>query len=103
MEPARPMRDRTGRFVVLASGFAEDADALLIRADARVLGATLSAGQRLFHRMMPGRKAYLVATGGQITLNDRVLEARDGAAVQDEAELRIEVFADTEIVLVDTI
>jgi hypothetical protein len=53
--------------------------------------------------MMPGRKAYLVATGGQITLNDRVLEARDGAAVQDEAELRIEVFADTEIVLVDTI
>jgi redox-sensitive bicupin YhaK (pirin superfamily) len=98
-----PKKGRTGRFVVLASGFAEDADALLIRADARVLGATLSAGQCLFYRMKPGRKAYMVATSGQITLNDIVLEARDGAAVQDEPELRIEVLADTEIVLVDTI
>ena len=36
-------------------------------------------------------------------LIDIVLEARDGAAVQHEPELRIEVLADTEIVLVDAI
>ncbi|MFC5343423.1 pirin family protein (plasmid) [Brevundimonas staleyi] len=98
-----PKSDRAGRFVVLASGFIEDADALVIRADARALGATLAAGQSLTYDMAPGRKAYLVATSGRITVNDVPLEARDGAAVRDEATLRIEALADTEIVLVDTV
>ena len=40
-----PKGDRSGRFVTLASGFADDADALPIRTDARVLGATLKAGE----------------------------------------------------------
>ena len=40
-----PKGDRSGRFVTLASGFDEDEDALPIRADARVLGATLKAGE----------------------------------------------------------
>ena len=93
--------DRAGRFMVLASGFAEDTDALVIRADARVLGATLTAGQSLTYDMAPGRKAYLVATSGRITLNDLPLEARDGAAVRDERTLHIAALADTEIVLVD--
>lgn len=98
-----PKSDRAGRFMVLASGFAEDTDALVIRADARVLGATLTAGQSLAYDMAPGRKAYLVATSGRITLNDGLLEARDGAAVWEERTLRIAALADTEIVLVDAV
>ena len=98
-----PKSDRAGRFVVLASGFAADTDALLIRADARVLGATLTTGQSLSYDMAPGRKAYLVATSGRITLNDLPLEARDGAAVRDERTLHIAALADTEIVLVDAV
>ena len=39
-----PKRDRAGRFVTLASGFETDADALPIRTEARVLGATLNSG-----------------------------------------------------------
>ena len=39
-----PKRDRAGRFVTLASGFETDGDALPIRAEARVLGATLNRG-----------------------------------------------------------
>ena len=38
-----PRGDRAGRFVVLASGFANDNDALPIRAEARVVAATLKA------------------------------------------------------------
>lgn len=98
-----PKGDRAGRFMVLASGFAEDTDALVIRADARVLGATLTAGQFLTYDMAPGRKAYLVATTGRITLNDGPLDARDGAAVREERTLRIAALADTEIVLVDAV
>ena len=37
-----PKKDRAGRFVTLASGFESDREALPIRAQARVLGATLN-------------------------------------------------------------
>jgi redox-sensitive bicupin YhaK (pirin superfamily) len=46
---------RSGRLVPLASGFPEDLDALRIQADARVLGATAEAGQRLAYRPDPIR------------------------------------------------
>ncbi len=39
-----PKGDRAGRFVALASGFPDDAEALPIRTDARVLGETIPAG-----------------------------------------------------------
>ena len=40
-----PKADRSGTLVTLASGFEDDKEALPIRADARVLGATLKAGE----------------------------------------------------------
>jgi len=46
-----PAGDRANQFVVLASGLPGDGDALPIRADARVLGATLLAGARLEHEL----------------------------------------------------
>jgi hypothetical protein len=57
--------DRSGRFVPLASGFAGDEDALPIRAEARVLGATLKAGDSAEYRLSPDRYAYLVAAVGR--------------------------------------
>src|SRR3546814_9975597 len=41
-----PKGDRSGRLVVLASGHDEDREALRIRADARLLGGTVKAGDR---------------------------------------------------------
>jgi redox-sensitive bicupin YhaK (pirin superfamily) len=96
-----PKGDRAGRFVALASGFPDDTEALSIRADARVLGATLAAGQTLTYELGTGRKAYLVPALGKIRLNQVVVETRDGAAARDERALHIEALADTEIVLVD--
>ena len=60
-----PKDDRSGRFVTLASGFAEDADALRINAAARVMGATLTAGETAELRLDPARHAYLVAAEGR--------------------------------------
>ena len=42
-----PKGERSGSFVALASGMAGDGDALPIQSDARVLGATLKAGQKV--------------------------------------------------------
>jgi redox-sensitive bicupin YhaK (pirin superfamily) len=86
--------------VVLASGYAEDADALAIRADARVLGASLTAGQCISYEFPPGGQAYVVAVRGRLQINQLALDARDGASIQREQSLQITAFSDTEIVMV---
>jgi redox-sensitive bicupin YhaK (pirin superfamily) len=96
-----PKGDRSGRFVTLASGIAGDEDALPIRAQARVLGATVKAGERVEYDLAQGRHAYLVVTGGAADVNGVVLKPRDGAAITDEPKLVITASDDAEIVLVD--
>ena len=96
-----PKDDRAGSFQTLASGDESDADVLHIRTDAKVLGATLKAGERTTYALGQGRHAYLVPATGAIRVNGVELNARDGAAVKDEAELVVEALADTEIVMVD--
>jgi redox-sensitive bicupin YhaK (pirin superfamily) len=96
-----PKADRAGRFVTLASGFAEDAEALPIRTDARVAGATLKAGETADWTLGAGRHAYLVPAVGAVEVNGVRLDARDGAAVRDEPVLRIKALEDAEVVLVD--
>jgi quercetin 2,3-dioxygenase len=97
-----PKGDRSGRFVTLASGFAEDRDALPIRADARVLGATLKAGERLEHNVGEGRHAYLVPAVGRIEIDGQTFDARDGAALSGGQTVAITALDDAEIVLVDS-
>lgn len=96
-----PKSDRTGKFQVLASGDPTD-DALTINADARVLGATLKAGESLTYSLAEGRRAYLVPAVGAVEVNGVALNARDGAAIRDEAEITITAKEDAELVMVDS-
>jgi quercetin 2,3-dioxygenase len=97
-----PKGDRAGHFVTLASGIAGDEDALPIRASARVLGATLKAGQEAEYRLGAGRHAYLVPAFGKIEINGVAASTGDGVAIADETVLRVTASEDAEIVLVDT-
>jgi redox-sensitive bicupin YhaK (pirin superfamily) len=99
---AFPKADRAGGFVPLASGRAGDGDALPIRADARVLGATIRAGETIRYEPGPGRHVYLAVAAGALEVNGVTLETRDGAAVKDEAALAVKALSDAEVVLVDT-
>ncbi|MGO4220334.1 pirin family protein [Lysobacter sp. TAF61] len=97
-----PKGDRAGRFVVLASGAEGDDDALPIRADARVLGLTLAAGETVQYELGEERFGYLVPAKGTAEVNGVRLEARDGAAVRNERTLTVTALEDVELVLVDT-
>jgi len=97
-----PIGDRSGRFVTLASGFKEDADALPLRTDARVLGATLRAGETAVYELDKSRYAYIVPAKGKIDVNGVTLDARDGAAIRDETKLTVTALEDAELVLVDS-
>jgi redox-sensitive bicupin YhaK (pirin superfamily) len=96
-----PKGDRAGHFVPLASGFAGDDDALPIRAEARVLGATLKAGDSAEYQLAPDRHAYLVPAVGSLDVNGVRIETRDGAAIANEKVLKVKALEDAEVVLVD--
>jgi len=98
-----PKGDRSGRFVTLASGRPGDEDALPIRADARVVGATIKAGETVTYDIDPGRRAYLVAAAGTVDVNGVTLGPRDGAAATGEPKLTITASEDAEVVLVDSL
>ena len=96
-----PKGERSGRFVTLASGVAGDADALPIRADARVVGATLKAGETADYPLGAARHGYLVPAAGVVEVNGVRIAARDGAAIAGEDVLRVTAVEDAEVVLVD--
>ncbi|KJK14269.1 pirin [Burkholderiaceae bacterium 16] len=97
-----PRIDRSGRFAVLASGFAGDREALQIRANARVLGATLRAGDSIRHQLDPSRSAYLAVASGRIKVNGEPMGPRDGAALTNAAAVDVSALEESELVMVET-
>ncbi|HEX7048510.1 MAG TPA: pirin family protein [Gammaproteobacteria bacterium] len=96
-----PKDNRAGSFSILASGFEDDAEALPIRVDARVLGATVKRGAAAEYRLDEGRLAYAVVASGAVAINGIALNERDGVAIRDERLLEFTADHDAEIVLVD--
>jgi hypothetical protein len=98
---AFPKDDRSGELVVLASGRDQDGDALRINQNAAVMGATVNPGQIVTHTLEAGRKVYLVPATGVIEVNGHRVNARDGVAIADEAQIEIKGVEAAEIVMVD--
>ncbi|MFZ9395938.1 MAG: pirin family protein [Erythrobacter sp.] len=101
-----PKADRAGAFVPLASSAANDEDvaagALPIRTDARVLGATVKAGDIVTYRPRdPSRHLYLVPATGKVRVEQVEANARDGVAITQQDSVTITALEDSELVLVD--
>ncbi len=97
-----PKDDRSGAFVTLASGMHADSDdALPIRANARVSGATVKAGESVTYDTSADRHLYLVPATGKIRIGDVEANARDGVAITQQESITITALEDSEIVLVD--
>ena len=92
---------RAGRFVTLASGVPEDEDALQIDAAARVLGATLEAGQNIEYTLPSTRYGYLVPARGRVLVNNQHVGERDGIAILCETRIVITALETAEVILVD--
>ena len=96
-----PKADRAGRLIELASGDPKNVETLLIRADARVMGATLLAGTSLTHAPARYRHSYLAPAQGVIIVNGQRVAVGDGIAAIDEPELTIAAEENAEFILVD--
>jgi redox-sensitive bicupin YhaK (pirin superfamily) len=97
-----PKAERANQLVALASGFTEDEGALPIRADARVLGATVLRGARFDYELRELRHAYVAPARGTLEINGQRLGVGDGVATFDERRLVIVAHEDSELVLVAT-
>lgn len=97
-----PRGDRSGNWTVLASGTPEADDALAIRANAKVMAATLNAGDTVRFEADPARHQYLVAVDGRYRVNGVEANARDGVAITGETVITVEAIDGSELVLVDS-
>ena len=96
-----PRGERAGKWEILASGAAEIDAALPLRCDARVLAASLAAGDSVIYQADPARHQYLVAPIGRIRVNGQEAGPRDGVAITGEASIIVEALENAELVMVD--
>jgi redox-sensitive bicupin YhaK (pirin superfamily) len=94
-----PKESREGQFQLLASGNGDDG-VLHINSDARILGATLKAGETLEYSADPSRHLYLVPSA-KVEVNGTPAEKRDGVAITGEGTVTVKAEEDAELVLVD--
>jgi redox-sensitive bicupin YhaK (pirin superfamily) len=80
---------------------AGDGDALPIRAEARVLGATVKGGDTVAYDTAADRHLYLVPATGKVRIGDVEVNVRDGAAITGLDRIEVTALEDSELVLVD--
>ena len=78
------------------------AAAIALNADARLLAATLAAGDTLELPLEPARHYYLVPVNGAVEVGGKVAHSRDGIAITGEESLSVTAKDAVELVLVET-
>ena len=92
--------DRRGVLCIVASPDARRGS-LRLHQNALMYSAMLDPGQHVMHELAPGRSAWLQLVSGEVTLDDIVLTAGDGAGVTVERGVSLTARARTELLLVD--
>jgi len=92
--------DRRGRMRLIASPDGADGS-ITIHQDARLYDGILGAGASLEQRLDKSRKGWLHVARGAIKANDATLQAGDGAAIENESELKFAASDDSEVLLFD--
>jgi hypothetical protein len=96
-----PKAPATNSLPVLVSGQPEHtgSDALMIYQDAAIYGGTLTKGATLTQNIK--HQAYILASVGQFTINDVLLNQGDGAEIKGDKTLVITALTDAEVLVID--
>jgi redox-sensitive bicupin YhaK (pirin superfamily) len=92
--------EKQDRLRLVASPDGRD-DSLTIHQDARIYLGSLSPAKEVSHTLEPGRHAWLQVLRGKVQVGDQQLSAGDGAAVSDEANLKLAAVDAAEVMLFD--
>ncbi|HEY9771154.1 MAG TPA: pirin family protein [Coleofasciculaceae cyanobacterium] len=92
---------RQGKLRLVGSRDGRD-NSVTIHQDVNLYLASLNQSDRITHQINANRAVWLQVTKGEVKLNDRLLQAGDGAAIINEAEIAIAGnSSDSEILLFD--
>lgn len=89
-----------GRLSLVASKTGRDGS-IAINQDADVYLAKLEEDQSVTHELRPQRHAWVHVAEGEVTLNGENLRAGDGAALSEEAALKLRSKGDSQVLLFD--
>jgi redox-sensitive bicupin YhaK (pirin superfamily) len=92
--------DRCGRLKLVASAGGRDGS-LTVHRDVRFYAGLLSSGQAVTHEIRDGRGAWIQVVSGRVRVGDEVLGEGDGAALEQEASVRIIGEQSAEVLLFD--
>jgi quercetin 2,3-dioxygenase len=89
-----------GRFALVASKEGRN-NSVTLHQDVEVWAARFAPNEQVTFRFRPGRRAFVQAARGAVTLNGVMLNTGDGAAVSQEEILELKAVDDAEILLFD--
>ncbi len=92
---------REGRLKLVASGDGRDGSFKILQ-DADLYASIIRAGEAISHDFRPGRGGWLQVARGALELSGgSIMQAGDGARIDDVATLALKALADAEILLFD--
>lgn len=89
-----------GALTLIASPDGRD-DSFRIRQDASLYATRLKEGASVSHRFGPGRFGWLQVARGGVEIGGAIMQAGDGARIEDEEAVELKALADSEILLFD--
>jgi redox-sensitive bicupin YhaK (pirin superfamily) len=96
-----PAEEKQGKLRLIASRGADDGS-IHINQDVRLYASISSAGDKFVYALGKGRHAWLQLISGSLDVNGTPLAAGDGAAINDEPSLDIQIkAASSEFLLFD--
>ena len=95
-----PAEERRGRLRLLVSPDGRDGS-IATHQDALLYGALLDGGETATFAPAAGRTAYVHVAQGKLAVNEQVLAAGDGAALNDEREIRLSGIERADVLLFD--
>ncbi|MGH8744681.1 MAG: pirin family protein [Burkholderiales bacterium] len=92
--------EKTGKLRLVVSPDGRDGS-VTIHQDAYMYAGLLGQGKELSHTLVSGRRVYLQLARGALTLNNKRLEAGDGAKVTGEKTITLIASVNSELLLFD--
>jgi quercetin 2,3-dioxygenase len=95
-----PESEKRGKFRLIASNDGVEGS-VKINQDAKLFVTLLAPGEEVSQSLGGKRSAWLQVAKGEIELNGKRLKQGDGAAISDEAKLKVKAIEEAEVLLFD--
>ena len=97
----KSLKDATPGTLHLVTSKTGRNESIAIHQDADLWLAKLEPGNRITHKLAPGRAAWLHVAEGEVTLNGKKLNTGDAAAVSEEGSLDLNATKPSQVLLFD--